>query len=83
MSEEIEDTRNKENRGSGGSTHYYTLPEGATELRHLIKHKKMLHGVGEAFCALYRLDDNGERERNLRKALFYIQCELEDIDKTI
>jgi hypothetical protein len=65
-------------RGDGGSTSYYELPEGATELRHLIRHKKMSHPVGEAFCALYRLDDNGERKRNLIKAKFYIECELEE-----
>lgn len=64
-------------RGDGGATNYYELPDGATELRHLIKHKKMEHGIGEAFCALYRLEDNGEYERNIRKAIFYLECELE------
>lgn len=65
-------------RGNGGSTSYYKLPANATELRHLIRHKKMSHPIGEAFCALYRLSDNGEYERNLQKAKFYIECELED-----
>ena len=37
----------KTTRGDGGSTSYYELPEGATELRHLIKHKRMEHGIGE------------------------------------
>jgi hypothetical protein len=68
-------------RGNGGSTSYYDLPEGATELRHLIKHKKMEHGIGEAFCALYRLNDNGEYKRNLIKAKFYIENELEWYEK--
>lgn len=67
-------------RGSGGSTGYYELPSGATELRHLIKHKKMEHGIGEAFCALYRLNDNGEYRRNLEKVKFYIECELEGLN---
>jgi len=74
--------RNKEDRGDGGATHYYELPQGATELRHIIKHKNMEHGIGEAFCALYRLNDNGERLRNLKKALFYIQCEIEFEENT-
>lgn len=65
-------------RGDGGSTSYYELPSGATELRHLIRHKKMTHAIGEAFCALYRLHDNGEYERNLKKAIFYLQCELDE-----
>lgn len=65
------------NRGNGSSTDYYKLPKDATELRHLIKYKKMEHGVGEALCALYRLNDNGEYLRNLKKAKFYIDAELE------
>lgn len=35
------------NRGDGGSTSYYELPKNATELKHLIKHKKMEHSVGD------------------------------------
>jgi len=69
--------RSTKKRKSGGSTHYYTLPKHATELRHLIRHKSMSHPVGEAFCALYRLNDNGEFKRNLEKVIFYCQCELE------
>lgn len=69
--------RNKTKRGNGGATSYYELPKGATELRHLIRHKRMSHPIGEAFCALYRLNDNGEYRRNLEKAKFYIECELE------
>ena len=69
--------RSLEHRGDGSSTHYYELPKGATELRHIIKHKNMEHGIGEAFCALYRLDDNGEYLRNLKKAKFYIDAAIE------
>lgn len=68
-------------RGNGGSTSYYDLPIGATDLGHLIKHKKMEHGIGEAFCALYRLNDNGEYERNLTKAKYYIEKELEWLEQ--
>ncbi len=68
-------------RGNGGSTSYYDLPNGATELGHLIKHKKMEHGIGEAFCALYRLNDNGEYKRNLTKAKYYIEKELEWLEQ--
>ncbi|MCH9712796.1 MAG: hypothetical protein K0U20_09250 [Proteobacteria bacterium] len=67
-------------RGDGSTANYYELPEGATQLRDIIKHKKMSHSIGEAFCALYRLNDNGERERNLRKALSYIQFELKEYE---
>ena len=34
--------------------------DNATELRHLIRYKKMSHPIGEIFCAIYRLNDNGE-----------------------
>lgn len=64
------------NRGDGGSTSYYFIPPHATELKDIIKYKKMEHGIGEAFCALYRLNDNGEYLRNLNKALYYIQAEI-------
>jgi hypothetical protein len=37
----------------------------------------MEHGIGEAFCALYRLNDNGEYLRNLKKAKFYIDSAIE------
>ena len=68
-------------RGDGGSTNYYELPKGATELRHLIRHKKMSHSIGEIFCAIYRLNDNGEYLRNLKKAKFYIDSEIEEYEK--
>lgn len=66
----------QQERGDGGSTSYYKLPENAKELGDLIYHKEMNHSIGEAFCALYRLKDNGEYKRNLRKAKFYIDLEL-------
>jgi len=73
--------RNTELRPTGGPTHYYELPLNATELKHLIRHKKMSHPIGEAFCALYRLHDNGEYKRNLEKARYYIDTELEYLEE--
>lgn len=75
------ESRNQEQRRSGGSTHYYELPENATELKHLIRHKKMSHPIGEAFCSLYRLNDNGEYKRNLEKAKYYIETELQYLEE--
>ena len=68
-------------RPSGGSTHYYELPKNATQLKDLIRYKNMTHPIGEAFCSLYRLHDNGEYKRNLQKAKFYIDSELEYLEK--
>ena len=73
--------RNTELRPTGGTTHYYELPPNATELKHLIRHKNMSHPIGEAFCALYRLHDNGEYKRNLEKARYYIDTELEYLEE--
>ena len=73
--------RNQEQRQSGGSTHYYELPKNATELKDLIRYKKMTHPIGEIFCSIYRLHDNGEYKRNLQKAKFYIDSELEYLEK--
>jgi len=72
--------RSLDSRPSGGSSYYYELPKGATELRHLIRHKHMEHGIGEAFCSLYRLNDNGEKRRNLEKVIYYCQAELGYMD---
>ena len=66
----------EDKRGDGQATDYYELPEDATQLGDLIRHKHMEHGIGEAFCALYRLNDNGEKLRNLKKALYYITEEI-------
>ena len=77
----VDETIKEVTRGDGGSTNYYELPKGATELRHLIKYKKMSHSIGEIFCAIYRLNDNGEYLRNLKKAKFYIDSEIEEYEK--
>lgn len=73
--------RPTDNRESGGSSHYYQLPEGATELRDLIYHKGMSHPHGEAFCALYRLKDTGEYKRSLEKVIYYCEWLLECYEK--
>ena len=77
----LDDIVDEVKRGDGGSTNYYELPKGATELRHLIRYKKMSHPIGEIFCAIYRLNDNGEYLRNLKKAKFYIDSEIEEYEK--
>ncbi len=70
-------------KSDGGSSDYYKLPEYATELKHLISHKKMNFNVGNIFKAAYRL---GEKEGNdlrydLKKILFFAQSELDELDR--
>jgi hypothetical protein len=66
-------------KSDGGSTAYYRLPEGAAELFDLIEHKNMNFAVGEAFKALYRLDekDGSDACYDLRKVIFCATRELE------
>ena len=58
----------------GLSTSYYTIPNHASELRHLISHKGMSKSRGDIFKACYRL---GEKEGtdtlyDLNKMKFFI-----------
>ncbi len=67
-------------RSDGGSTAYYTIPEHARELRHLISHKNMSKSRGDVFKACYRL---GEKEGvdlmyELNKMEFFVQ-DLKDM----
>lgn len=72
---------NGSDRGDGGMVSYYEIPSGATQLSDLIEHKDMRHGIGEAFCALYRLKDTGDELRNLKKAQRYIERAIDAFTK--
>lgn len=67
---------------NGLSATWYELPEGATELKHLIWYKNMNAQVGEAFRALYRLNDcpHSDAIRNLNKVIAYCEQEKERIE---
>ncbi len=60
---------------------YYDLPEGAIDLISLMDFKNMNHSIGEAFCALYRLNNKDTPLRNLEKVIFYASREIEKIKK--
>lgn len=58
----------------GGSTDYYRIPEGATELNDLIEAKRMGFALGNIFKACYRL---GEKQGtdvmyDLEKMAFFV-----------
>lgn len=63
----------------GLTASYYELPEGATELYHLIIHKNMNAQVGEAFRSLYRYGgaSHSDQLRDCRKVLAYMKQEEE------
>lgn len=65
----------------GTTAAHYELPEGATELKHLIWYKRMNGQVAEAFRSLYRLNDcpHSDTIRNLNKVIAYCEQEKERI----
>lgn len=63
----------------GGATDYYTIPDHASELRHLISAKGMSKSRGDIFKACYRL---GEKDGvdvfyDLNKMKFFIEDLIE------
>jgi len=68
----------------GGSTLYYELPPGATELNDLIEHKNMSFAVGNIFKAAYRLGqkEGAEEEYDLRKIIYFAERRLKQLERT-
>jgi len=66
-------------KSDGGSTDYYTLPDHATELRHLISHKGMSKSRGDIFKACYRLGekDGADLLYDLNKIKFFAEDLIE------
>jgi len=65
-------------KNNGGSTDYYKLPAGATELQDLIEYKDMSFSVGNIFKSCYRLGncEHSDRVRDLNKIIWFAQREL-------
>lgn len=59
----------------GGSTDYYRLPTGATELNDLIEHKGMSFALGNIFKACYRFGekDAASRMYDLNKIIYFAE----------
>ena len=71
------------NRSDGSTADYYKLPDGATELQHLISHRNMNAQIGEILRACYRygLASHSDQLRDAKKILFYAQAEVERLEK--
>ena len=65
----------------GGSTSYYKLPAGATDLADLIEYKKMNFNRGNIFKAAYRLGekDAATEVYDLNKIIWFAQREIKRI----
>lgn len=66
---------------NGMTASWYELPEGATELKHLIWYKNMNGQVAEIFRSCYRMNDcpHSDDIRNLNKIIAYAEQEKERI----
>lgn len=66
----------------GSTASYYELPEGATELQHLISHKDMNAQIGEIFRACYRYGEclHSEKLRDAKKIKFYAEAEIDRLE---
>jgi hypothetical protein len=65
-------------RSDGSTASYYQLPDGATELQHLISHRDMNAQIGEIFRAAYRYGQasHSDKLRDAKKIKFYIDAEI-------
>jgi hypothetical protein len=72
----------KPDQSDGSTASYYELPEGATELQHLISHRNLNAQLGEIFRACYRygLVSHSPMKRDIKKIIFYAQAELERLE---
>lgn len=61
---------------TGGSSSYYDLPAGATQLQDLIQYREMSHAQGEMFCALYRRKPGIDALYNAQKVAWYALSDL-------
>lgn len=70
-------------KNNGGSTDYYKLPAGATELNDLIEAKNMPFWRGNIFKAAYRLGekDVATEEYDLNKIIYFANRRLAMIRK--
>lgn len=83
MIDSFPDVYVEKQQSDGSTASYYELPEGATELYHLIIAKDMNGQMAEIFRACYRYGQvaHSPKERDLKKIIAYAQQELERLQK--
>ena len=61
----------------GGSTGYYKIPEGATDLQDVIEAKNMNFAIGNIFKACYRIGEKTgtSADYDLNKIIFFAKRE--------
>lgn len=69
-------------KSDGSTASYYELPDGCTELQHLISYRNLNAQDGEIFRAIYRKGraSHSDELRDARKVLFYAKAEVERLE---
>ena len=72
-----------ESTSNGLTAKYYELPEGATELHHIISYKNMNANLGEIMRSCYRYGEasHSDKLRDIRKIIAYAKFEEERLLK--
>lgn len=67
----------------GSTAGYYELPEGATQLQHLISFKDMNAQIGEVFRKAYRYGEvsHSEKLRDAKGMRYYIDAEIKRLEE--
>lgn len=67
----------------GSTATYYELPEGATQLQHLISFKDMNAQIGEVFRKAYRYGEvsHSEKLRDAKGMRYYIDAEIKRLEE--
>ena len=75
-------TEPPENHSDGSTASYYELPEGATELQHLISYKNFNAQIGEIFraCYCYGQCSHSDKLREAKNIRFYADAEIERLE---
>jgi len=70
-------------KSDGSTASYYELPNGCTELQHIISYRDMNAQIGEIFRACYRYGQasHSDKLRDAKKIAFYAMAEIERLEK--
>lgn len=79
----LEELHTEKEHSDGSSADYYRLPLGATQLQDLISYKNMNGQIAEIFRAAYRYGEvaHSERLRDAKKIKFYVEAEINRLEK--
>lgn len=79
LARRAERAERKAGMSDGSTARYYEVPDGVSELQHLISYKDMNAQIGEIFRSCYRFGQasHSDRIRDAKKIKFYAEAEIE------